>query len=159
MKKPEMSPFRKVCELLGLLILIGTLVYIISNYAGLPAQVPGHYNAAGEVTDFNGKWVVWLLFGLEAFIYVLLTALIFFPRQTENPNLPWEIDMSYKKNVASETVSVICECKLLSTAMFSYMCWAVIVQRPMSPAPILILCALIILSVVLHMINISKYKK
>ncbi len=49
--------------------------------------------------------------------------------------------------------------EMLSLALFSYMCWSVISQRPMSLLPIFALCVLISADIIWRTIRISKYKK
>ena len=121
--------------------------------------VAGHFNASGEITDYTGKGVIWLLFGIEALMYIIMTALIFIPGQVENPNMPWDMDERYKENIAAETVSLLGETKLMCLAMFSYMCRSIISQKPMSLVPVFVLCVLITADIIWRTIRISKYKK
>ncbi len=159
MKKLKLSSYQAAVEILSLTLVIATLVYIFVSYANLPDQIAGHFNAAGEITDYTGKGVIWLLFGIEALMYIFMTALIFIPGQAENPNMPWDMDTRYKINIAVETRSLLGESKLMCLALFSYMCWNVISQRPMSLVPIFALCVLISADIIWRTIRISKYKK
>ena len=92
-------------------------------------------------------------------MYIIMTALIFIPKQVENPNMPWDMDERYKKNIAVETVSLLGESKLMCLALFSYMCWSIISQKPLSLVPVIALCVLITVDVIWRTIRISKYKK
>lgn len=118
MKKPKLSSYQAAVEILSLVLVIATAVYIIMGYAALPDRIAGHFNSAGEVTDYTGKGVLWLLFGIEALMYIIMTALIFIPKQVENPNMPWDMDERYKKNIAVETVSLLGESKLCALHCF-----------------------------------------
>ena len=159
MKKPKLSSYQAAVEILSLVLVIATAVYIIMGYAALPDRIAGHFNSAGEVTDYTGKGVLWLLLGIEALMYIIMTALIFIPKQVENPNMPWDMDERYKKNIAVETVSLLGESKLMCLALFSYMCWSIISQKPLSLVPVFALCVLITVDVIWRTIRISKYKK
>lgn len=159
MKKPKLSSYQAAVEILSLVLVIATAVYIIMGYAALPDRIAGHFNSAGEVTDYTGKGVLWLLFGIEALMYIIMTALTFIPKQVENPNMPWDMDERYKKNIAVETVSLLGESKLMCLALFSYMCWSIILQKPLSLVPVFALCVLITVDVIWRTIRISKYKK
>lgn len=159
MKKPKLGAYQSAVEILSLALVVATLAYILMSYSALPDRIAGHFNASGEITDYTGKGVIWLLFGIEALMYIVMTALIFIPGQAENPNMPWDMDERYKKNIAAETVSLLGETKLMCLAMFSYMCRSIISQKPLSLVPVFALCVLITADIVWRTIRISKYKK
>lgn len=159
MKKPKLGAYQSAVEILSLALVVATLAYILMSYSALPDRIAGHFNASGEITDYTGKGVLWLLFGIEALMYIVMTALIFIPGQAENPNMPWDMDERYKKNIAAETISLLGETKLMCLAMFSYMCRSIISQKPMSLVPVFALCVLITADIVWRTIRISKYKK
>ena len=159
MKKPKLGAYQSAVEILSLALVVATLAYILMSYSALPDRIAGHFNASGEITDYTGKGVIWLLFGIEALMYIIMTALIFIPGQVENPNMPWDMDERYKENIAAETVSLLGETKLMCLAMFSYMCRSIISQKPISLVPVFALCVLITADIVWRTIRISKYKK
>lgn len=159
MKKPRLSSYQAAVELISLALIIATLVYILVSYSALPDRIAGHFNAFGEVTDYTGKGVIWLLFGIEVLMYAMMTAFALIPKQVENPNMPWDMDERYKKNIAVETVSLLGESKLLCLALFSYMCRNIISQKPMPLVPVFALCVLITADIIWRVIRISKYKK
>lgn len=159
MKKPRLGAYQSAVEILSLALVVATLAYILMSYSALPDRIAGHFNASGEITDYTGKGVIWLLFGIEALMYIVMTALIFIPGQAENPNMPWDMDERYKKNIAAETISLLGETKLMCLALFSYMCRSIISQKPMSLVPVFALCVLITADIVWRTIRISKYKK
>lgn len=159
MKKPKLGAYQSAVEILSLALVVATLAYILMSYSALPDRIAGHFNASGEITDYTGKGVIWLLFGIETLMYIIMTALIFIPGQVENPNMPWDMDERYKENIAAETVSLLGETKLMCLAMFSYMCRSIISQKPMSLVPVFALCVLITADIVWRTIRISKYKK
>lgn len=159
MKKPRLGAYQSAVEILSLALVVATLAYILMSYSALPDRIAGHFNASGEITDYTGKGVLWLLFGIEALMYIIMTALIFIPGQAENPNMPWDMDERYKKNIAAETISLLGETKLMCLALFSYMCRSIISQKPMSLVPVFALCVLITADIVWRTIRISKYKK
>lgn len=159
MKKPRLGAYQSAVEILSLALVVATLAYILMSYSALPDRIAGHFNASGEVTDYTGKGVIWLLFGIEALMYIVMTALIFIPGQAENPNMPWDMDERHKENIAAETISLLGESKLMCLALFSYMCRSIISQKPMSLVPVFALCVLITADIVWRTIRISKYKK
>lgn len=159
MKKPRLGAYQSAVEILSLALVAATLAYILMSYSALPDRIAGHFNASGEITDYTGKGVIWLLFGIEALMYIVMTALIFIPGQAENPNMPWDMDERHKENIAAETISLLGETKLMCLAMFSYMCRSIISQKPLSLVPVFALCVLITADIVWRTIRISRYKK
>lgn len=159
MKKPKLSAYQTAVELLSILLMAATLVYVLVTFPSLPAKIAGHFNAAGDITSYSGKGSIWLLFGIELIMYVMMTAFMCAPSLTEKPNMPWDMDARYKRDIAAETISLLGECKLLCLAMFSYMIWSITQQRPLSLKAIVILCVLMLADVVFRLVNVSKYKK
>lgn len=159
MKKPKLGAYQSAVEILSLALVVATLAYILMSYSALPDRIAGHFNASGEITDYTGKGVIWLLFGIEALMYAMMTTFALIPKQVENPNMPWDMDERYKENIAAETVSLLGETKLMCLALFSYMCWNIVSQKPMSLVPIFVLCVLITADIIWRTIRISKYKK
>ncbi len=52
-----------------LLLLIGTSIYLAVAWAGIPSEIPGYYNALGQIDKFTGKGslislllVVWIMY-------------------------------------------------------------------------------------------------
>lgn len=159
MKKPKLSAYQTAVEVLSILLMAATLAYVLVTFPSLPAKIAGHFNAAGEITSYSGKGSIWLLFGIELIMYVMMTAFMCAPSLTEKPNMPWDMDARYKRDIAAETISLLAECKLLCLAMFSYMIWSITQQRPLSIKAIVILCLLMLADVVFRLVNVSKYKK
>lgn len=159
MKKPKLSAYQTAVEVLSILLMAATLAYVLVTFPSLPAKIAGHFNAAGEITSYSGKGSIWLLFGIELIMYVMMTAFMCAPSLTEKPNMPWDMDARYKRDIAAETISLLAECKLLCLAMFSYMIWSITQQRPLSLKAIIILCVLMLADVVFRLVNVSKYKK
>lgn len=57
-------------NVVSLLLLIGTLIYLGINWTTIPEKIPGHYNASGEVDRWGNKTelffmpvMAWILFG------------------------------------------------------------------------------------------------
>ncbi|MBQ9647671.1 MAG: DUF1648 domain-containing protein, partial [Oscillospiraceae bacterium] len=46
---------RIVLNALSLLILLGTVLFLMVYWKRLPDQVPAHYNARGQIDDWGGK--------------------------------------------------------------------------------------------------------
>lgn len=64
-------PLDKLMNRLSLLVLVGSVVFLAGYWKQIPAEVPMHYNAAGEIDRWGTKAellilpvIAWLLYGL-----------------------------------------------------------------------------------------------
>lgn len=73
-RRPKVNPPRSPLEVvLGLLSFVGTAVVIaiaVYSYAQLPEQIPSHFNATGQVTDYQGKAFIFFLPVLAVVFFV-----------------------------------------------------------------------------------------
>lgn len=63
---------RIVLEVLSLLILLGTIVFLVVYWKQIPEQVPTHFGFDGQATAWSGKGSVLLTPVLMAVLYVSL---------------------------------------------------------------------------------------
>jgi uncharacterized membrane protein len=77
--RPEMGPVDWIIELLTITLLISFVAYLIFHYQNLPASIPSHFNASGEVDDYSARGTVWALPAIAIFMYVLLSIISLFP--------------------------------------------------------------------------------
>lgn len=79
---------RIVLEILSLLILLGTVLFLIIYWKHIPDQVPTHFDGTGQVTDWGDKTTVLILPIVGAVSYLLLTgcnAVVFVMKKDELP--------------------------------------------------------------------------
>lgn len=66
-------PLRRALEGLCLAVLAEGFLLPIALWGRIPEQIPGHYNAAGEIDRWTGKWELFLLPVVSVILYLLLT--------------------------------------------------------------------------------------
>ena len=59
---------------LSLLVLAGTAGFLLLFWRRIPGRIPMHYNFAGEIDRWGGKWELLALYGLGWLVFLLLTA-------------------------------------------------------------------------------------
>ena len=59
---------------LSLLVLAGTAGFLLLSWRRIPGRIPMHYNFAGEIDRWGGKWELLALYGLGWLVFLLLTA-------------------------------------------------------------------------------------
>lgn len=60
----------KVIPILGLLVVMGSFIYVFVFYKQLPDEIPIHYGLDGMPDDFDSKNTLWSLPLLSLFIYL-----------------------------------------------------------------------------------------
>ena len=57
----KITPLEILFNVITLVAFIGTTVYLISSWAIIPAEIPAHYNSAGEVDCWSSKGEILIL--------------------------------------------------------------------------------------------------
>ncbi len=70
--KIEPTALDKIVDALSLVLVVLIWVTVFQNYADLPAKIPIHFNAAGEVNEYGNKQMIWLLPGIGMALFLLL---------------------------------------------------------------------------------------
>ena len=65
----DLSLTQKILEGLSLVLVAGMLLGPLLFWSRIPDQIPGHYNAAGEITRWGGKGELFLLPVVSVFMY------------------------------------------------------------------------------------------
>lgn len=71
---------KTLCKILGLAALLGAFVHIIVNWSVIPAQVPQHYNAAGEVDAWAAKPFIFFPLAIGFALWLLTELAQKFPK-------------------------------------------------------------------------------
>lgn len=69
----NLSRAHRALEILCLLVLAGTFLFLAACWGGIPDRIPGHYNGAGEIDRWTDKWELLLMPFFSIFMYLLLT--------------------------------------------------------------------------------------
>lgn len=85
--KLKMTLIEKLLNGLGVLSFLVTILYIIFTWNAIPNQIPGHYNAAGEVTRWGGREELFILLAIGVLLWIGMTVLERFPHVYNYRNL------------------------------------------------------------------------
>jgi uncharacterized membrane protein len=68
--------YQRVAGVAAPVLLLGTIVYLLLRLPHLPAQIPSHYNAAGEIDGYSGRGslLVMPVIGLVTVAVIAVTA-------------------------------------------------------------------------------------
>ena len=64
---------------LAVVALVGTVVFVAVSWESIPASIPLHYGAGGEVTEYGKKSDIWMLVGIDVVMVVLVDIISWFP--------------------------------------------------------------------------------
>lgn len=113
------TPLEFLFDGVALVILISSILYLISVWSSLPAEVPAHYNAAGEVDRLGSKWEMLILPIIASTMWISMTVLEKYPHVYNYPRLTKENIRAQYKN-GRKMVHVL---KNMITMMFAYITW------------------------------------
>lgn len=71
--------YHRIVNILCVLMIFCTFAYLFWKWNSLPAKVPMHYDGAGNVDGYGGKWSVWLLPVFSLLMYGGITLLERYP--------------------------------------------------------------------------------
>lgn len=79
------TSFQKAIEIITIIILLSTFIYLILSWGKLPDKIPGHYNSAGVVDRWGSKNEILIMPISSTVMYALLTIVSFFPSTWNAP--------------------------------------------------------------------------
>ena len=119
-QKRWLTPTQRVLDGLSILICLGTVIYLAVAYKGLPQQIPSHYDAAGNVTGYQGKSMLIVLGFIMVFVITLpLSVLVRVRKLYTVMNTPWPIPKGQEGRIAALTKDFLCVTNLFMTVMFA----------------------------------------
>ena len=68
-----------IMEVLGLIMLIGTPLYLFISWPSIPDKLPMHYNFAGEIDRWGGKGEILFIVVMSWILYLMISLVECFP--------------------------------------------------------------------------------
>ena len=84
------SRFERLFNVVAFGVLAASIVYLITQYGGLPDKVPAHFNGAGEVDRFGNKIELIILPSIALALWIGMTVLEKYPHTFNYMNLTKE---------------------------------------------------------------------
>lgn len=114
--KPKKTVWSRITEALSLILMIGTIVYLIVMWKSIPDTIPAHYNAAGEVNRWGDKSELIFLPILGGMLYFLITLIQQYPAAW---NTGVKVTEQNRERVYQILGNLIGTTKLMMLAVFS----------------------------------------
>jgi uncharacterized membrane protein len=128
--KVKNTKFQTTLEIISFLLLVCMYVYLIINWGSLPEQIPGHYNAAGEIDRWGKKGELVALPIISTVMYLLLTVVQHFPSIW---NIPITVTDKNRDQVYRITKSLLMFLKTVLISVFFYLNYNSMKAKPLSP--------------------------
>ncbi|MEZ5041004.1 MAG: DUF1648 domain-containing protein [Saprospiraceae bacterium] len=69
---PPPTALEKRLKSFNVIVLIAMFIFAISNFAGLPDEIPTHFNAKGEANAWGSKMVLFFIPGICVFLFGMM---------------------------------------------------------------------------------------
>ena len=153
--KVAVSKYDIFTEVICLTCLIGITVLLAVLWGGLPAQLPAHFNAAGEIDRMGGKGGLLFLVVINWVLYAFITMLERFP-QIWNTGVT--VTEENKGRVYRVLKSMIGTVKLICVLDFTYMTWKMMQGQSLPAAFTLVILAALFSSVIFFLIRLFRMR-
>lgn len=121
--------YQLIMEIFSGLCLLGTMLYLALRWRFLPAQLPMHYNALGQIDRWGNRQELLLLPFLSLLLYAGLTWVFFKPQLA---NVPVTVTDDNRAAVYREVQNLLITLKLEVLLLFGYLTLHSVLATPLS---------------------------
>lgn len=116
--KTENTRADRILDLLGWILLIGTLAYLILGWSSFPDQIPMHYNGAGEIDQWGGKGEIIFI---EVMMWILYLGIGVVEKYPQIWNTGVEVTVKNKEKVYRTLKYMLKTLKFLTALIIAYL--------------------------------------
>ena len=116
--KIENTKAYRILDLIGWIMLIGTLAYLILGWSSFPDQIPMHYNGAGEIDRWGGKGEIIII---EVVMWILYLGIGLVEKYPQIWNTGVEVTPQNKERVYRILKYMLKTLKTLTALIFAYL--------------------------------------
>ena len=142
-----------IMNIIGVLALLGSTLFVIIMWSQIPDQIPTHYNFAGEADGYGGKGSLIFMMVLAWFVFILITVLMRFPNTW---NMPVKVTAENKARLYSITKAMLEVIKMLASLLFAVMLINAAIATPMPRFILIALIAAMLLSIIMGIFLMFK---
>lgn len=116
--KIENTKADRILDLIGWIMLIGTLAYLILGWSSFPDQIPMHYNGVGEIDRWGGKGEIIII---EVVMWILYLGIGLVEKYPQIWNTGVEVTPQNKERVYRILKYMLKTLKTLTALIFAYL--------------------------------------
>lgn len=126
--KIKNSPADIIMEILGLIMLIGTPLYLLIRWSSIPDKLPMHYNFAGEIDRWGGKGEILFLVVMVWILYLMISLVEHFPSIW---NTGVQVTSENRARVYRTLKYMVKTLKLVMTLIFTFLIFNTVAGTPL----------------------------
>ena len=107
----------KLANIIGIASIVGMILYIAFNWSALPADVPIHFNAAGEVDSWGSRWLIFFLPTIAIALYIFMEVI---EKRPHTHNYPARLTEQNAAPFYKESRQAMNLTKNIATSMLAY---------------------------------------
>ena len=116
--KIENTKADRILDIIGWILLIGTLAYLILGWSSFPDQIPMHYNRAGEIDRWGGRGEIIVI---EVVMWILYLGIGLVEKYPQIWNTGVEVTPQNKERVYRILKYMLKTLKTLTALIFAYL--------------------------------------
>ena len=116
--KIENTKADRILDIIGWILLIGTLAYLILGWSSFPDQIPMHYNGAGEIDRWGGRGEIIVI---EVVMWILYFGIGLVEKYPQIWNTGVEVTTQNKEKVYRILKYMLKTLKTLTALIFAYL--------------------------------------
>ena len=154
--KVKNSPADIIMEALGLVMLIGTPLYLVIRWPSIPNKLPMHYNFAGEIDRWGGKGEVLFLVVMVWILYLMISLVEHFPSVW---NTGVQVTLENRMRVYRTLKYMVKTLKLAMTLVFTFLIFNTVAGIPLPEWFTVVYVLLIIGDLAFWLIRLYRVRK
>ncbi len=144
-----------VFDFLTMIVVLGSSVYLATNWSIIPDEVPLHYDFAGNADRFGSKTGLLILPALE---WIFFIAIYLLRRKPELWNTGVKVTEENKERIYAILARFISSCQLIVVSVFAVMTVLMVRGRPLGPGFTVFFLSLCFGNILFWIIKLIKNK-
>ena len=145
-----------IMEVLGLVMLIGTPLYLVIRWPSIPDKLPMHYNFAGEIDRWGGKGEILFLVVMVWILYLMISLVEHFPSVW---NTGVQVTLENRMRVYRTLKYMVKTLKLAMTLVFTFLIFKTVAGTPLPGWFTVVYVILIIGDLAFWLIRLYRVRK
>lgn len=151
----QRTPLLKLINIISLLIIGATTIYLLLNYAKLPDEIPIHFNFFGDVDNWGPKGSIFIFWGIGILIYVLNTRTQFIPHKFNYIVEITEVNAEKQYQLAVRMMTIL---NLELMMIIAYLHWVIIESVQINTYIMIVFLITMFSTLTVYLVKSRKYR-
>ncbi|WP_106496610.1 DUF1648 domain-containing protein [Lentibacillus sp. Marseille-P4043] len=154
------SKWEKLFNLLSVILLVSSIIYVVQAYASLPETIPTHFNAKGEANGWGNKAIIFLMPGIATFVCFL--PMYFLSKAPHIFNYTVKVTEENAPRLYPKARLFMTVVNFETVAIFTYIAWEMVQSARAVPTLgvwfTLVVVAVPLITIIVFMIQMNRLK-